>query len=101
MIAALGHVQVAAPRDCEADARRFYGALLGLEEIEKPAPLRARIPLRGHAGIEIRDELQLERALPSRLRLGPGRSRPYPRWADARGRHDPLRREPDPADTPR
>ena len=42
MIAALDHVQVAAPRGCEADARGFYGALLGLEEIEKPAPLRAR-----------------------------------------------------------
>jgi hypothetical protein len=28
MIRGLDHVQVAAPAGCEADARRFYGALL-------------------------------------------------------------------------
>lgn len=38
----LDHVQVAAPPGCEADARRFYGELLGLAEVEKPEPLRAR-----------------------------------------------------------
>jgi catechol 2,3-dioxygenase-like lactoylglutathione lyase family enzyme len=38
----LDHVQLAAPRGCEPEARRFYGELLGLEEIEKPEPLRAR-----------------------------------------------------------
>jgi catechol 2,3-dioxygenase-like lactoylglutathione lyase family enzyme len=38
----LDHVQIAAPRGCEAEARRFYGALLGLAEIEKPEPLRGR-----------------------------------------------------------
>ena len=38
----LDHVQVAAPPGCEAAARAFYGAALGLEEIEKPQPLRAR-----------------------------------------------------------
>lgn len=37
----LDHVQVAAPRGCERDARRFYGDLLGLPELEKPAGLRA------------------------------------------------------------
>ena len=42
MIATLDHVQVAAPRDCETAARRFYGGLLELEEIEKPAALRGR-----------------------------------------------------------
>jgi catechol 2,3-dioxygenase-like lactoylglutathione lyase family enzyme len=41
-VAGLDHVQVAAPPGCEADARRFYGELLGLPEIEKPAPLAAR-----------------------------------------------------------
>jgi catechol 2,3-dioxygenase-like lactoylglutathione lyase family enzyme len=41
-IAGLDHVQVAAPRECETEARRFYGTLLGLEEIDKPAELRAR-----------------------------------------------------------
>jgi catechol 2,3-dioxygenase-like lactoylglutathione lyase family enzyme len=38
----LDHVQVAAPPGCEAEARRFYGELLGLAEIPKPEPLRAR-----------------------------------------------------------
>jgi catechol 2,3-dioxygenase-like lactoylglutathione lyase family enzyme len=38
----LDHVQVAAPRDCEAAARAFYGRLLGLSEIDKPEPLRRR-----------------------------------------------------------
>ncbi|HEY1277408.1 MAG TPA: VOC family protein [Thermoleophilaceae bacterium] len=38
----LDHVQVAAPPGCEAQARRFFGELLGLPELEKPAPLRAR-----------------------------------------------------------
>jgi catechol 2,3-dioxygenase-like lactoylglutathione lyase family enzyme len=38
----LDHVQVAAPRGCEAQARRFYGRLLGLGEVTKPAPLRDR-----------------------------------------------------------
>jgi catechol 2,3-dioxygenase-like lactoylglutathione lyase family enzyme len=41
-IVALDHVQVAAPEGCEDDARRFYGELLGLDEIEKPTALAAR-----------------------------------------------------------
>jgi catechol 2,3-dioxygenase-like lactoylglutathione lyase family enzyme len=41
-ILGIDHVQVAAPRGCEAEARAFYGRLLGLEELEKPEPLRAR-----------------------------------------------------------
>jgi catechol 2,3-dioxygenase-like lactoylglutathione lyase family enzyme len=41
-ILGIDHVQVAAPRGCEAEARAFYGGLLGLEELEKPEPLRAR-----------------------------------------------------------
>jgi catechol 2,3-dioxygenase-like lactoylglutathione lyase family enzyme len=39
---ALDHVQVAAPPGCETAARRFYGELLGLPELPKPAPLRSR-----------------------------------------------------------
>jgi len=39
---ALDHVQVAAPAGCEDAARRFYGSLLGLAEIEKPVVLRER-----------------------------------------------------------
>ncbi|MBV8219416.1 MAG: VOC family protein [Solirubrobacterales bacterium] len=38
----LDHVQVAAPSGSETDARRFYGELLGLAELPKPEPLRAR-----------------------------------------------------------
>ena len=41
-IAALDHIQIAAPAGCESAAREFYGSLLGMREIEKPAPLRAR-----------------------------------------------------------
>ena len=42
MIGGIDHVQLAAPPGCEADARRFFGELLGLEEVEKPEPLRSR-----------------------------------------------------------
>ena len=38
----LDHVQVAAPAGSEADARRFYGELLGLAELPKPETLQAR-----------------------------------------------------------
>jgi catechol 2,3-dioxygenase-like lactoylglutathione lyase family enzyme len=41
-IIGLDHVQVAAPTGCESAARRFYGGLLGLRELEKPEALRAR-----------------------------------------------------------
>lgn len=38
----IDHVQVAAPPGSEDEARRFYGELLNLPELEKPEPLRAR-----------------------------------------------------------
>ncbi|HME13750.1 MAG TPA: VOC family protein [Candidatus Acidoferrum sp.] len=41
-LAAIDHVQIAAPQGCESAARKFYGELLGLPEIAKPAELRAR-----------------------------------------------------------
>ena len=41
-IVGLDHVQVAAPAACEEDARRFYGRVLGLEELAKPPLLAAR-----------------------------------------------------------
>ncbi len=41
-ILGIDHVQVAAPAGCEAEARAFYAGLLGLEELEKPEPLRTR-----------------------------------------------------------
>jgi catechol 2,3-dioxygenase-like lactoylglutathione lyase family enzyme len=58
-ILGIDHVQVAAPRGCEAEARAFYGGLLGLEELAKPEPLRARGgcwfragPAELHVGVE-------------------------------------------------
>jgi hypothetical protein len=41
-VLALDHIQLAAPPGCEEAARRFFGELLGLEEIPKPEPIRAR-----------------------------------------------------------
>jgi len=41
-VTGIDHVQVAAPPGCEAEARAFYGGLLGLEELPKPEPLRSR-----------------------------------------------------------
>jgi catechol 2,3-dioxygenase-like lactoylglutathione lyase family enzyme len=38
----IDHLQIAAPTGCEAEARRFFGGLLGLSEIEKPEALRPR-----------------------------------------------------------
>jgi hypothetical protein len=36
------HVQLAAPLGCEGEARKFFGELLGLRELPKPAALAAR-----------------------------------------------------------
>nr|WP_249012405.1 orotate phosphoribosyltransferase [Conexibacter sp. DBS9H8] len=41
-VVGLDHVQLAAPSGCEEEARRFFGELLGLPEIEKPPLLRGR-----------------------------------------------------------
>lgn len=41
-ITTVDHVQIAVPRAKEAEALQFYRAVLGLEEIPKPAELRAR-----------------------------------------------------------
>lgn len=38
----IDHIQIAAPSGCAAAAREFYGKLLGMEEIQKPAALRVR-----------------------------------------------------------
>jgi len=38
----LDHVQLAAPPDCEAAARRFFGEVLGLPELAKPQALSQR-----------------------------------------------------------
>ena len=41
-VTGLDHVQVAAPPGCEPQARAFYGELLGLPELAKPAVLAGR-----------------------------------------------------------
>ena len=38
----IDHVQIAAPKGCEAAARAFYGGLLSLVEVEKPTSLAGR-----------------------------------------------------------
>ena len=38
----IDHVQIAAPPGCEEEVRRFFGELVGLEELRKPAALQAR-----------------------------------------------------------
>ncbi len=40
-IVALDHIQLAMPKGEEAAARRFYGDVLGLVEVDKPQPLAA------------------------------------------------------------
>ncbi len=42
MITGIDHVLVTAPRGAEDEARRFYGSLLGLPELPKPATLAGR-----------------------------------------------------------
>lgn len=42
LVEGLDHVQVAAPAGCETAARQFYGELLGLPEVPKPAGLSDR-----------------------------------------------------------
>jgi catechol 2,3-dioxygenase-like lactoylglutathione lyase family enzyme len=63
----LDHVQLCIPPDAEARAREFYGGLLGLSELEKPEPLRARgglwfeiAGIQLHLGVE-RDQVKSKR----------------------------------------
>jgi catechol 2,3-dioxygenase-like lactoylglutathione lyase family enzyme len=58
-IVGIDHVQLAMPPGGEADARRFYGGLLGIPEVPKPPALAARGgvwfedgPVRVHLGVE-------------------------------------------------
>jgi catechol 2,3-dioxygenase-like lactoylglutathione lyase family enzyme len=41
-VIALDHLQLAMPRDREAEARAFYGGILGLAELTKPPNLAVR-----------------------------------------------------------
>ena len=42
LVVEIDHVQIAAPKGCESDARKFFGDLLGLSEIQKPVALQSR-----------------------------------------------------------
>lgn len=42
MLTGLDHIQLAMPAGGETEARRFYGEVLGLRELPKPAPLATR-----------------------------------------------------------
>ncbi len=77
ILVGLDHVQVAAPAGCEPEARRFFGELLGLAEIEKPASLRARGGLwfrigdqQLHVGVD--PEFRSARKAHPALRVRPG-----------------------------
>lgn len=55
----IDHVQLAFPRGRDAEARRFYGAVLGFTEVPKPEAMRARGgmwfqagPVQIHLGVE-------------------------------------------------
>jgi catechol 2,3-dioxygenase-like lactoylglutathione lyase family enzyme len=41
-ITGIDHLQLAAPPGSESEARRFFGKLLGLPELQKPEALRSR-----------------------------------------------------------
>ena len=63
----LDHIQLCIPPDTESPAREFYGKLLGLREIEKPASLRANgglwfeiADIQLHIGVE-RDQRKSKR----------------------------------------
>ncbi len=73
----IDHVQIAAPRGCESEARQFFGDLLGLPEIEKPEVLRAR----GGVWFSVGDQ---------QLHIGVEEG-----FAPARKAHPALRFEPD------
>ena len=49
----IDHVQLAIPKGGEAEARRFYGEVLGLAEIPKPEAMRARGGMWFEGGIHL------------------------------------------------
>jgi len=52
VFAGIDHVQLAAPPGCETEGRRFFGGLLGLQELPKPPVLAARGGLWFHCGAQ-------------------------------------------------
>jgi catechol 2,3-dioxygenase-like lactoylglutathione lyase family enzyme len=71
-VTGIDHVQVAAPIGCEADARAFYGGVLGMDELPKPEAIRGRGGCWFRAGAQalhvgVEEPFDLE-AIRSRLR---------------------------------
>lgn len=105
----LSHVNLTLPTGGEAVARSFYSGLLGLPEIPKPEPLRARggvwfdaggidlhlssvndqtsKDIQRHIGLETTDIEGLRKKLESAgFSVDPGRPAPWPRFFV----HDPF-----------
>lgn len=38
----IDHIQLAAPKGCEEEARKFWGEIVGLTEVQKPESLQGR-----------------------------------------------------------
>lgn len=77
-IVGLDHVQLAAPRGCEEQAREFFGRLLGLPEIAKPEPLRDRGGVWFKVGsqelhVGVQEPFAAARKAHPALRVAPGR----------------------------
>jgi catechol 2,3-dioxygenase-like lactoylglutathione lyase family enzyme len=71
MIVELHHLQIAMPKGGEASARRFYGTVLGMREVEKPEALRGRGGLWFEAG-SLRLHLGLDEAFVPAKKAHPG-----------------------------
>jgi catechol 2,3-dioxygenase-like lactoylglutathione lyase family enzyme len=71
MILEFHHLQIAIPKGGEAAARQFYGAGLGMREVEKPEVLRARGGLWFEAG-SVRLHLGLEEPFVAAKKAHPG-----------------------------
>jgi catechol 2,3-dioxygenase-like lactoylglutathione lyase family enzyme len=77
-VVGLDHVQLAAPPGCEPEARRFFGDLLALTEVQKPPALTPRggvwFSLGGaqqlHIGVE--EPFSPSRKAHPALRVAPG-----------------------------
>ena len=105
----LSHLNLTIPKGSEEKARSFYSGLLGLVEIPKPEPLRARGGLwfdiggvdlhlsavdvqsspdaQRHLGLEVADIDQLKQKLQAAgVVFDPGRPAPWPRFFV----HDPF-----------
>jgi catechol 2,3-dioxygenase-like lactoylglutathione lyase family enzyme len=61
----IDHVQLSIPRGGEVAARRFYGEVLGLREVPKPEPMRARGGMWFEGGLHLglEDDMRAQRKM--------------------------------------